>query len=109
MRIVILKGSPNIEGSSNMLAKNFSKGAIEAGHEVKEVDVAHANISPCIGCVHCGYEGGCVLNDDMDEIRNDILTTLLLSVSGMAGISIFDKGGKNETNNDNSTDGESQD
>ncbi len=73
MRIVILKGSPNIEGSSNMLAKNFSKGAIEAGHEVKEVDVANANISPCIGCVHCGYEGECVLNDDMNEIRSDIL------------------------------------
>lgn len=43
------------------------------------------------------------------EIRNDILTTLLLSVSSMAGISIFEKGGKNETNNDNSTDGKSQD
>ena len=78
MRIVILKGSPNIEGSSNMLAKNFSKGAIEAGHEVKEIDVANANISPCIGCVHCGYEGGCVLNDDMDEIRNDILKSDML-------------------------------
>lgn len=43
------------------------------------------------------------------EIRKDILTTLLISVSSMAGISIFDKGGKNEKSNDNSTNGESQD
>ena len=50
---------------------------------------------------YCLYKGA--------EIRNDILTTLLLSISSMAGISIFEKGGKNETNNNNSTNGESQD
>ncbi len=42
---------------------------------------------------YCLYKGA--------EIRNDILTTLLLSISGMAGISVFDKGGvKNETDKD---------
>lgn len=73
MKIVVLKGSPNKNGSSNMLAENFTKGALEAGHSVEEIDAAHADISPCIGCVHCGYEGECVLSDDMDEIREKIL------------------------------------
>ena len=69
MRIVVLKGSPNKVGSSNLLADNFIEGAKEAGHAIDEIDVAHADISPCIGCLHCGYEGDCVLSDDMDEFR----------------------------------------
>lgn len=73
MKIVVLKGSPNRKGSSNMLAENFTKGALEAGHSVEEIDAAQADISPCIGCVHCGYEGECSLSDDMDEIREKIL------------------------------------
>ena len=78
MKIVLLKGSPNINGSTNMLADSFSKGAKEAGHEIIEIDAAHADISPCIGCVHCGYEGECVLSDDMDEIRSEILSSDML-------------------------------
>ncbi|WP_405269694.1 flavodoxin family protein [Methanobrevibacter sp.] len=73
MKIVVLKGSPNINGSSNMLADGFIKGAQEAGHDIVEIDAAHADISPCIGCIHCGYEGECSLSDDMDEIRGRIL------------------------------------
>ncbi len=73
MRIVILEGSPNKNGSSNMLAEQFQKGATEAGHSVQIIDAAHANIHPCTGCIHCGYEGPCSQKDDMDEIRQKIL------------------------------------
>ena len=78
MRIVVLKGSPNVNDSSNMLAESFSKGAAEAGHEIIEIDAAHADISPCIGCVHCGYEGECSLSDDMDVFREEILKSDML-------------------------------
>lgn len=78
MKILVLKGSPNKKGSSNLLAENFIKGAIEAGHEVNEIDTAHANIQPCTGCVHCGYEGPCILNDDMDTFRKQILDVDML-------------------------------
>lgn len=73
MRIVVLKGSPNREGSTNLLVKNFIEGANEAGHNIDEIDAAHVDVSPCIGCIHCGYEGECVLHDDMDVIRQTIL------------------------------------
>jgi len=59
MEILVLKGSPNRNGSSNMLAESFMKGAREANHNVDEIDVAHANISPCIGCVHCRFVWFC--------------------------------------------------
>ena len=32
MKIIVLEGSPNQHGSSNMLADNFIRGAEEAGH-----------------------------------------------------------------------------
>ena len=71
--IIVLEGSPNQHGSSNMLADNFIRGAEEAGHTVKVIDAAHADIHPCIGCIHCGYEGPCVQKDDVEKFRQDIL------------------------------------
>lgn len=73
MKIVVLEGSPNKNDSSNLLAEQFSQGAKEAGHSVQIIDVAHANIHPCTGCIHCGYEGPCSQKDDVDGIRKKIL------------------------------------
>ena len=73
MYIVVLQGSPNKHGSSNLLADCFKQGAEEAGHTVELIDAAHANIHPCTGCIHCGYEGPCVQKDDVEEIRGKIL------------------------------------
>lgn len=73
MNIVVLEGSPNKHGSSNILADEFISGAKEAGHSVEVIDVAHANIHPCTGCIHCGYEGPCSQKDDVDIIRSQIL------------------------------------
>lgn len=73
MNIVVLEGSPNKHGSSNILADEFISGAKEAGHSVEVIDVAHANIHPCTGCIHCGYEGPCSQKDDVDIIRPQIL------------------------------------
>ena len=73
MKIVVLVGSPNKKGSSNLLADCFRQGAEEAGHTVEIVDAAHADIHPCTGCIHCGYEGPCVQKDDVEKIRRKIL------------------------------------
>ena len=73
MKIVLLLGSPNRQGSSRMLAESFRQGAEEAGHKVELIDAAHGNIHPCTGCIHCGYEGPCSQKDDVDAIRAKIL------------------------------------
>jgi len=73
MKTIVLEGSPNQHGSSNMLADNFIRGAEEAGHTVKVIDAAHADIHPCIGCIHCGYEGPCVQKDDVEKFRQDMM------------------------------------
>ena len=73
MKIVILAGSPNRKGSSHLLADCFRQGAEEAGHTVEIIDAAHADIHPCTGCIHCGYEGPCAQKDGMERIRSAIL------------------------------------
>lgn len=78
MKIVVLEGSPNRRGSTHILADCFRQGAEEVGHRVEGIDVAHANIHPCTGCVRCGYEGPCAQKDDVAAIREKILNADML-------------------------------
>jgi multimeric flavodoxin WrbA len=75
MKIVVLMGSPNKNGSTRMLVDSFVKGAESAGHTCEVVDVCHANVHPCIGCVRCGYGGPCVQKDDVETIRGKLLSS----------------------------------
>ena len=75
MRIIVLQGSPNREGSTRIMADAFADGASMAGHQVEVVDVARLDIRSCIGCVKCGYEGPCVQRDAMGELRDKILAS----------------------------------
>ena len=73
MRIVVLQGSPNTNGSTAILVEEFARGARHAGHDVVRIDVADAGVAPCTGCVACGYEGPCVQHDGMDTVRTALL------------------------------------
>ena len=75
MKIVILMGSLNRKGSTSILVDSFVEGAEAAGHCCEVVDVCHANIHPCTGCVRCGYEGSCVQKDDVETIRAQLLSS----------------------------------
>ena len=75
MKITVLMGSPNKNGSTSILVDSFVRGARAAGHECRVIDVCRADVHPCIGCVRCGYEGPCVQKDGVEEIRTQLLTT----------------------------------
>lgn len=78
MKIVVLQGSPNINGSTAILADEFARGARQAGHSVERFDVDKMDIAPCTGCVRCGYEGPCIQHDDMDAIRSALLAANMM-------------------------------
>ena len=75
MKIIVLQGSPNIKGSTNLLVEAFTKGAEEVNHEIIRYDVSKMNINNCIGCVSCGYEGPCIFKDDNEIIKREILSS----------------------------------
>ena len=78
MNVLVLQGSPNADGSTGLLVREFARGAQEAGHGVEVVDVADLDIAPCTGCVACGYGGPCAQFDDFDEVREKILSADML-------------------------------
>ena len=67
-KIVILSTSLRQNSNSDRLAKEFARGAIEAGHEVTYIRLLDKNIHFCIGCLACQKSGVCVLQDDMTSI-----------------------------------------
>ncbi len=75
MRILVLNGSPHIDGPTSDMVSAFAAGAREAGHEVREFNVAHMNIRGCMACEHCRSKrkGICAQKDDMQEIYPEIL------------------------------------
>ena len=73
MKVLVLQGSPNRNGSTALLVEEFMRGAREAGHACERIDVDRLDVQPCTGCVACGYEGSCAQSDDMDVVRSKIL------------------------------------
>lgn len=78
MKITVLFGSPNANGSTKLLVKQFEKGALEAGHSVNIFDVAKMNIHPCLGCITCDWNGPCAQKDDMERLKKEILSSDML-------------------------------
>lgn len=73
MKIFVITGSPRMNGNSNTLVDNFTRGAEEAGHQVIRFDSAKKNVHPCIACNKCGMNGECVFKDDFEFVREHIV------------------------------------
>ena len=74
MKIIVITGSPNPEGTSALLADRFISGAEASGHTVIRFDAAKEEIAPCRGCRSCRKTPGkCVLTDSMDNLKKEML------------------------------------
>ena len=47
-KVLILSGSPRKGGNSNLLCDEFTRGAIEASHDVKIIRMAEKKIGYCM-------------------------------------------------------------
>ncbi len=74
MKIVLITGSPHERGTTAVLAGEFVRGALEAGHEVVRFDAAHKEVHPCIACERChSAVSACLFRDDFDEIKDELI------------------------------------
>lgn len=75
MKILVLNGSPHLDGATSDMVKAFTQGAEEAGHDVVSINVTHKNIKGCMACEYCRNreKGVCVQKDDMQAIYPEIL------------------------------------
>ena len=69
-RVLILEGSPRMNGNSAILAKQVAAGAEDAGAEVETIYLHYMNIQPCSACESCqgAKELDCVIKDDMKAL-----------------------------------------
>ena len=68
MNILVISTSPRSVSNSEALAKEFARGAAEAGHSVELVSLRGKQIQFCKGCFACHKLGKCIINDDAPEI-----------------------------------------
>ncbi len=68
--IMILNGSPRMNGNTAMLCDAFAAGAESAGHTVTRFNLQKMDIHGCLGCMKGGKDSAnpCVQKDDMGKI-----------------------------------------
>ncbi len=76
--VLIISSTPRVGGNSEILCKEFEKGAIEAGHNVDFVNLRDFNLKYCIGCYACRNTGTCFQKDGMDELYNKLKTASVI-------------------------------
>lgn len=72
-KIIVISSTPRVDGNSEILAKEFAKGAKEAGHQVEIVYLRELYLNYCIGCLSCQKTGLCVHNDGMNKLCQKLL------------------------------------
>ena len=48
MKVLVLNGSPTVDGNTVALVNAFKEGAESKGHEVSVINVAHKKINGCM-------------------------------------------------------------
>ena len=76
MKVLILMGSPRLQGNTAELCKPFRKELEEQGAEVKYMELENMDIGACKGCYACQKVAeayGCVQKDDMYAVVEAIV------------------------------------
>ncbi|KAA0008490.1 MAG: flavodoxin family protein [Thermoplasmata archaeon] len=73
IKIVGICGSPHPDGNTAKLIKMVLKGAESAGAETEFISLADKKIYFCYGCYECISKGQCILNDDLNKIRDTMI------------------------------------
>ncbi len=66
--VLIINSTFRRGGNSEALAEQFSKGAVEAGHNVQTVNLRDMELIFCVGCLSCLKTGKCVHNDGVNAL-----------------------------------------
>lgn len=71
--ILIISSSYRKNSNSGSLASAFFKGVIETDNDVKLIFLQNKEIAFCRGCLACQETKRCVILDDADKIRAEML------------------------------------
>lgn len=66
-KVLVINSTPRVNGNSEVLAKEFARGAVDAGHEVEIINLREHNLNYCVGCYACHQTGKCFYKDKMND------------------------------------------
>ncbi|MDE5781941.1 MAG: flavodoxin family protein [Lachnospiraceae bacterium] len=67
MKVLIINGSPRVEGNTSIAVREMEKIFIEEGIEVETLQIGNKDIRGCIACNNCAETGKCVFDDMVNE------------------------------------------
>ena len=67
-KVLIISSSMRKNSNSMLLAKEFERGAIDAGNQTEFVSLSDKNIAFCKGCLACQRTQKCAIDDDANAI-----------------------------------------
>ncbi len=76
MNVLILMGSPRLQGNTAELCKPFMAEMEQNGSQMRYIPLAEKHIRPCLGCYACQQVSGtygCPLQDDMADVVEQII------------------------------------
>lgn len=68
MKVLIINGSPRVNGNTSVAVREMEKVFAEGGVETEVVQVGNKDIRGCIACGYCRENGKCVFNDVVNEL-----------------------------------------
>ncbi len=71
-KVFVVSSSPRKGGNSDFLADEFARGARDAGHAVRKIELCDIKLNFCKGCLYCQSHNRCIQKDDMNEIYSII-------------------------------------
>lgn len=73
MKVVGIVGSPRVGGNTELLVREALKVLSEEGIETELIPLAGKRIEGCNACLGCSQTGKCVIDDDMESIKQKML------------------------------------
>lgn len=67
-KVLVISTSMRPNSNSDELAREFARGASEAGHDVRYISLRDKRFEFCRGCFACQRGGSCPLDDDATAI-----------------------------------------
>lgn len=67
MKVLVINGSPHLNGCTDRALREVEKTLADNGIETVRVNVGNKDIRGCIACYYCREHGRCVFNDLVNE------------------------------------------
>lgn len=68
MKVLMINGSPRMDGNTGIALKEMEKVFLQEGIEVETVQVGNQAVRGCVACGYCGKNGRCVFDDIVNEL-----------------------------------------